>query len=105
MCRLSSTPPSESVRNNEPEAFYCYLLEMKASDFNSRVGDDRDYTEEVDEVRPRSILDFTPNANGDLPIDFLIDCGLCMINGCIGMNNYTHVSHRGKSVVDYVFVA
>ena len=71
---------------------------MKASDFNSRVGDDRDYIEEVDEVRPRSILDFTSNANGDLPNDFLID------NGGIGMNNYTHVSHRGKSVVDYVFV-
>ena len=71
---------------------------MKASDFNSRVGDNSDYIEGVGDVRPQSILDFTSNANGDLPIDFLID------NGGIGMINYTHVSHRGKSVVDYVFV-
>ena len=31
-------------------------------------------------------------------------CGLCMLNGRIGVNNFTHVSHRGRSVVDYVFV-
>ena len=73
-------------------------------DFNSRVGDDSDYIEGVDDVRPRDILDSTSNANGDLLIEFLVDCGLCMVNGRLGTNNYTHVSHRGKSVVDYVFV-
>ena len=76
---------------------------MKASDFNSRVGDDSDYIEGVDDVRPRSIPYFTSNANGGIPIDFLKGCGLCRINGRIGMNNFTHVSHRGKPVVDYVF--
>ena len=104
----------DSVRNNDPEAFYCSLLEQVyafqnegklfvCGELNSRVGDDSDYIEGVDDVRPRSILDLTSNANGDLLIDFLVDCGLCMINGRIGTNN-THVSHRDKSVVDYVFV-
>ena len=108
-------PPSDSVRNNDPEAFYCSLLEQiyafqnegklfVCGDFNSRVGDDSDYIEGVDDVRPRDILDSTSNANGDLLIEFLVDCGLCMVNGRLGTNNYTHVSHRGKSVVDYVFV-
>ena len=82
---------------NEGTLFVC-------GDFNSRVGDDSDYIEGVDDVRPRKVLDFTSNANGDLLIDFLVDCGLCMINGRVGINNYTHVSHRGKSVVDYVLV-
>ena len=27
-----------------------------------------------------------------------------MVNGRVGQNNFTHVSHRGKSVVDYVCV-
>ena len=108
-------PPSESVRNNDPEAFYCSLLEQVyayqndgrlfiCGDLNSRVGDESDYIEGVDEVRPRDILDSTCNSNGDLLIDFLVDCGLCMVNGRIGVNEYTHVSHRGKSVVDYVIV-
>lgn len=108
-------PPAGSVRNNDPEAFYCSLLEQVhayqnegrlfvCGDVNSRVGDDSDYIEGVDDVRPRDILDFTANANGDLLIDFLVDCGLCMVNGRLGVNNFTHVSHRGKSVVDYVFV-
>ena len=58
----------------------------------------------VDDVKQRNILDYTSNGNGDLLIDFLVDCGLCMLNGRIGINNFTHVSHRGRSVVDYVFV-
>ena len=108
-------PPSDSVRNNDPEAFYCSLVEQVyayqnegrlfiCGDLNSRVGDESDYIEGVDEVRPRDILDFTCNSNGDLLINFLVDCGLCMLNGRIGVNEYTHVSHRGKSVVDYVLV-
>ena len=108
-------PPSDSVRSNDPEAFYCSLLEQVyayqnegrlflCGDFNSRVGDDGDYIEGVDDIIPCDIIDYTCNANGDLLINFLVDCGLCMINGRVGVNNFTHVSHRGKSVVDYVFV-
>lgn len=27
-----------------------------------------------------------------------------MVNGRVGINNFTHISHRGKSVVDYVLI-
>ena len=37
-------------------------------------------------------------------IDFLADSGMCMVNGRLGQNDFTHVSHHGKSVVDYVCV-
>ena len=80
------------MRNNDPEAFYCSLLEQVYSYqnegklficgyLNSRVGDDSDYIEGVDDVKPRNIMDYTSNANGDLLTDFLVDCGLCMLNG------------------------
>ena len=34
----------------------------------------------------------------------MIDCNLCIVNGRVGLNDFTHVSHRGCSVVDYVIV-
>ena len=105
-CALHISPhPSESVRNNDPEAFYCSLLEQVYSyqnegklficgDLNSRVGDDSDYIEGDDDVKPRNILDYTSNANGDLLTDFLVDCSLCMLNGRVGMKILL-MSHNG----------
>ena len=112
MCYL---PPSESTRLNDPELFYSTMLEQVYSyqnegrvyicgDFNSRVGDASEFIEGVDDVTPREIIDHSSNVNGDLFIDFLVDSGMCMVNGRVGLNDFTHVSHRGKSVVDYVCV-
>ena len=44
--------------------------------------------------------------HGDFLLDILIDANLCVVNGRKGKesNNFTHISHRGKSVVDYVIV-
>ena len=50
-----------------------------------------------------SVIDTTTNSNCDILLDFLIDCNLCMLKGRLGTNDFTHVSTRGKSVVDYVF--
>ena len=108
-------PPSDSTRLNDSELFYATLLEQVYSyqnegqlficgDFNSRVGDASEYIEGVDDVMSRDVIDYTVNNNGDLLIDFMVDSGLCMVNGRVGHNNFTHVSHRGKSVVDYVCV-
>ena len=74
------------------------------ADFNSRVGDASEFIEGVDDVIPRDVVDHVSNTNGDLLIDFLVDSGICMVNGRVGHNDFTHVSHRGKSVVDYVCV-
>ena len=108
-------PPSDSTRLNDAELFYATLLEQVYSyqnegrlficgDFNSRVGDASEYIEGVDDVMSRDVVDHTVNNNGDLLIDFMVDSGLCMVNGRVGHNDFTHVSHRGKSVVDYVCV-
>ena len=34
----------------------------------------------------------------------LISANLCMLNGRLGTNNFTCISHKGRSVVDYCFV-
>ena len=108
-------PPSDSTRLNDPELFYASLLEQVYSyqnegrmficgDLNSRVGDASEYIEGVDDVTPRDVIYHNVNNNGDLLIEFMVDSALCMVNGRVGHNESTHVSHRGKSVVDYVCV-
>ena len=64
-----------------------------------------DYIEGVDDVIERDIIDSISNHYGDLLLNFLIDCNFCMLNGRVkGKNEFTHVSHRGRSVVDYVLI-
>ncbi|VDI11860.1 Hypothetical predicted protein [Mytilus galloprovincialis] len=71
-------------------------------DFNSRCGDAQDFIEGVDNVQIREIVDSVSNRNGDLLIEFLVDCNMCMVNGRIGSQDFTHIKGTGKSVVDYV---
>lgn len=68
------------------------------------VADETDYIAGVDDCRPREILDHSTNANSYLLIQCLVDYGICIVNDRIGINDFTHVPHRGKSVVDYVCV-
>ena len=54
---------------------------------------------------PRKVIDITrPNTHGDAFIEFLKDIKLCMLNGRFDpqKDNYTSISNRGRSVVDYV---
>ena len=80
-------PPSESTRVNDSELFYATLLEhvysyqnegriIMCGDFNSRVGEATEFIEGVDDVTPRNVIDYTSNVNGDLLIEFLVDCGM-----------------------------
>ena len=73
-------------------------------DLNARVGQESDYIEGVDDVKPREVIDDTVNRYGDHFLDFLINCNFCMLNGRLGTNDFTHISKRGRSVVDYVCV-
>ena len=73
-------------------------------DFNSRIGEESDYIEGVDNIPIRQVIDTTSNKYGDHLLDFLVDCNMCIVNGRVGSNDFTHVSHRGCSVVDYVIV-
>ncbi|CAG2189035.1 unnamed protein product [Mytilus edulis] len=53
----------------------------------------------------RNVVDFTPNSYGDLFCEFLSNINCCILNGRNFINNdYTFVSTRGSSVVDYCVV-
>ena len=60
-----------------------------------------DCIEGVDGVPPREVIDGKLNSYGQLLIDFLIDCNLCMING---KNDFTNINGNGSSVVNYILV-
>ena len=74
-------------------------------DFNSRTGDLDDFISGIDDVPTRNVIDFSTNAYGELFIDFLLNTNMCMLNGrnCI-KNDYTSVSTKGASVVDYCVI-
>ncbi|CAC5400384.1 unnamed protein product [Mytilus coruscus] len=109
-------PPEGSSRWCDPETFFADLLYQVykyqnegtvciSGDFNSRIGYNTDFIEGVDRIPSREVIDKTENHYGDLFMDFLVDSNFCVLNGRIGNeNNYTCVSKKGKSVVDYVVV-
>ncbi|KAK6191131.1 hypothetical protein SNE40_002872 [Patella caerulea] len=109
-------PPTGSSRMSDPDLFFLTLSQQIYSyqnqgllcicgDFNSRIGNNSDFIEGVDDVPSRSCVDSTVNHYGDLLLDFLIDNNMCMLNGRVGAeNDFTCISIKGKSVVDYVFV-
>ena len=108
-------PPENSSRKVDAEHFYTNLMHQVyqyqnigkiviCGDLNSRIGTESDFIEGVDNVSIRQVSDTTANKYVDFLLDFLIDCNLCIVNGRKGRNDFTHVSHRGCSVVDYVIV-
>ena len=69
---------------------------MLCGDFNARCGSDADYMEGVDDIEPRSIVNYCKNSYGDILIDFLINCNCIVINGRgKGSNDYTSISSKG----------
>ena len=65
-----------------------------------------DFIEGLDQLPERQITDFTLNAYSDLFIDFLINVNCCIVNGRNSIvNDYTFVSTRGCSDVDYCLTA
>ena len=60
------------------------------------------YIKRGDDVILRNVIDYLPN--GGLFIEFLVDCGMCMVNSRVGQTDFTHVSYRGKSIIDYICI-
>ena len=73
-------------------------------DFNSRLGGKLDYIESIDSCSPRQILDKTVNKHGECFLEFLKNANSIVANGRItpDFNDYTSVTVKGKSVVDYI---
>ena len=125
VCYLS---PEGSSRQCDPHEFFNHLLPliyvyqnsgpfMLCGDFNARCGSDADYIVKylshifvriipvIDDIEPRSIVDYRKNSYGDIFIDFLNNCNCIVLNGRgKGSNDYTSISSRGVAVVDYTIV-
>ena len=110
-------PPEGSSRCVNPEEFFDTLLTQVytyqqhgqfyiCGDFNSRCGHMLDYIEGVDEgMCERSVIDHTVNKYGHLFVNFLISSNCCIVNGRNTVeNDFTSISPKGLSVVDYVIV-
>lgn len=103
--------PEGSSRGNVAQEFYDMLLTqvytywsdeplLICGDLNGRIG------RKVDNQHApaRACLDETSNKYGGHLIEFLEDISACVLNGRLNAvdNNYTYVTTRGKSVVDYI---
>ena len=73
-------------------------------DYNARVGRGSDIINDVDDLPDRKIIDNVKNSHGDVLLEFLRDTQTCILNGRLtaDFDNYTSLSTRGKSVVDYI---
>ena len=109
-------PPKYSKHAINADVFYQRLIEdvyvhqndgliCICGDFNSRLGDIPDYIEGADNIPHRAVHDYEENEYGNLLADFLINSNMCILNGRNNSkDNYTCISHKGKSVIDYLIV-
>jgi hypothetical protein len=71
-------------------------------DFNAKIGDRKDFIEDIDIIKDREVIDDKVNKHGESLLEFLKGNKLCVLNGRLsGKNDYTYVTPQGKSVVDY----
>lgn len=109
-------PPHGSSRYVSAQEFYDQLLTniyeyqhlrkfILCGDFNSRIGGMADFIEGVDVIQDRHVIDYSKNMYGEFLCNFLIDSYCCILNGrqckTTDDNDFTFVSTRGNSVVDY----
>ena len=110
-------PPERSMRGRDSDSFYEHLLSklymytdndisVILGDFNARIADKIDYVVDVDEdcISTRTSIDDVSNKHGESLIEFCIDSKCIILNGRITPehDNFTFVSTRGRSVVDYI---
>ncbi len=92
---------------SEVYAHYESDLLFIVGDFNGRSGGNNGPLIETyveDNIRERIIIDKVRNSQGIAFFDFLSDIRFCVLNGRFENDNFTCISERGSSVVDYVAV-
>ena len=108
-------PPVNSVYCFDNNDFFGHLTQQLylhsecdiviiCGDFNARTGNLKDIISEIDNVAPRVNVDDVIQGHGEEFIEFVKDSRLCILNGRFNplQNNYTFISDKGKSVVDYI---
>ena len=73
-------------------------------DFNTRCANVSDFIEGVDLIKDREVIDEVENSYCNLLMEFLISANFCILNGRLGKQNFTSISHKGRAVVDYICV-
>lgn len=106
-------PPEFSARSTNVHDFFDSLMSQIYSipngnpfyicgDFNSRIGEMEDFIPGVDELPEREVIDYKSNCYGEIFCEFLSNVNCCVLNGRNSLeNDFTYVSTRGLSVVDY----
>ena len=107
-------PPESSNYERDSLIFFSHLssqiyildridMILLCGDFNAKLGTLSDCID-GDNVIPRKVCDCAKNMHGEALIEFLHETKMCVLNGHISPenNDYTFISSRGKSVVDYI---
>jgi hypothetical protein len=110
-------PPEDSPYGRDADGFFSHLLSYMflyshvektfvCGDFNARIGALKDYIDGIDDnILQRRVIDNVSNDHGNAFIDFMQEANMCVTNGRIqGENDFTCISTRGHSVVDYIVV-
>ena len=109
-------PPENSVWGIDSTNFFAHLLSelylnnaadmfLFCGDFNGRIGDLSDIIDGIDnDVPPRKVLDNVKKGHAEALMEFVRDGKLAILNGRVNPenDNFTFISSRGKSVVDYM---
>ena len=106
-------PPEGSVYANATN-FFAHILTLLylhqdtdlmfiCGDFNGRIGKHTDVSN-IDDLPSREVIDDKLSGHGESLLEFLNDGKLCVLNGRFDSteDNYTCISHKGNSVVDYI---
>ena len=111
--------PENNINGRLSQEFFDYLtniifrlndfdLCLYLGDVNARCGRESDVVAVIDGNRllDRRITDETKNTRGPIFMDFLKSVNCCLLNGRVtpDLDNFTCISHKGRSVVDYMFV-
>ena len=107
-------PPDNSIWGRDAAAFLSHLIALLymtsnddlvvlCGDFNARLGNFNDFIHGVDNIKERKVIDVKHNKHGESLMEFLKDSNCCVMNGRFheNLDNFTYISTRGKSVIDY----
>ena len=111
-------PPVNTTWVYDSNAFFAHLISelymnnyadvtLLAGDFNARIGNGHDVDYSIDSDIPlRKSIENVKSGHGDQFLEFLNDTKLAIINGRVNPenDNFTFLSSRGQSCVDYMVV-
>ena len=108
-------PPENSPWGREATQFFDQIetiiynvtdanMVLVCGDFNGRIGGKSDCIDVIDKVPERKPIDKICNKHGDSLVEFMKESKMCALNGRYPSDNFTCISSKGKSVVDYMIV-